>query len=190
MKKTLFGIAVAAMAAFAFTACTGNSENNNDGTDSTATEQTTETLDSAAVQAEIPIKDLKELDCPAYHLNIADGWKAGSRMVNNSCNISKSGEPFTTVAFNTGYDSLDEFKQKCEKKGATKLDDVTLGDKTFTLYFSEKDGEQQIDAATAHGDNKTITVRAYNGAHKMDSDKAKEAIIANITEAIQGMTIK
>ena len=189
MKKVLMSMAVAVMTAFAFTACTGNSENSNNGSDSTAVEQTGETIDSAAAQAEIPIEELKELDCPAYHLNIADGWKASSRMVNNSCNIRKSGSPFTTVAFNTGYDTIDEFKQKCEKAGATKLDDVTLGDKTFALYFSVKDKEEQIDAATAYGD-KIITVRAYNGAHQMDPAQAKEAIIANITTAIQNMTIK
>lgn len=192
MKKTMMSIALAAMAAFALTACSGNSDNNgSEATDTTNVEQTTETDDGEAKPAEeIPVKELKELECDAYHLNIPEGWRANSRMVNSSCNIGLPESPFSTAALNVSYNSLDEFKQKCEKiAGVTKLDDVTVGDKTFVLYYYEKDGEQFLDAATAYGE-KTLTVRSFNGANKMDKAEAKDALIAGVKKVLENVTIK
>ena len=46
-----------------------------------------------------------------------------------------------------------------------------------------------LEAATAL-DDKTLTVRAFNGAHTMDKAEAKEALIAAVKTALENIAIK
>ena len=185
MKKVLLSLAIAAMAACALTACSGNSENNSNGTDSA-------TVDSVAQSPEeIPVKDLKELDCAHYNVKIPEGWRAGSRMVNSSCVIELPESPFTYAGLNFSHQTIDEFKADFEKRGYQAIDDVVVGDKTWVAFYKEKkeDKIQEVAAATPQGDG-VVTARLHNGANQMDFAEAGEALKNSVKTIAENITLK
>ncbi|MBR5727468.1 MAG: hypothetical protein IKS64_02675 [Muribaculaceae bacterium] len=187
MKKILFSFAITAVAMLGFTACDGNSENNASGDDNVTTE---ETVDSAAVEAEVPIKELKSLECKDYVLTIPEGAEASSRMVNSSCNFRFKGEPYTTAAPNVIYKTLDEFKSGMAEKNGKALDDITVGDKTYTVYSYEKNNEQFVEAATPIDGDRMMFVRIFNGASKMDKAEAFDILVKNTKATLENIKIK
>ena len=187
MKKILFSFAIAAVAMLGFTACDGNSENNANGDDKVTTE---ETVDSAAVEAEIPIKELKSLECDDYVLTIPEGAVAASRMVRSSCNFDFKGEPYTYAAPNVVYQTLEEFKSEMAEKGGKALDDITVGDKTYTVYSYEKNDQQFVEAATPLDEDRMMFVRLFNGANKMDKAEAFDILVKNTKTTLENIKIK
>ncbi len=187
MKKTLFTIAIAAIAMLGFSACDGNSENNANGDDNVTTE---ETVDSAAVEAEIPIKELKSLECNDYVLTIPEGAVASSRMVNSSCCFDFKGEPFTYAAPNVVYKTLEKFKSEMAERNGKALDDITVGDKTYTVFSYEKNNQQFVEAATPIDEDRMMFVRLFNGANKMDKAEAYDFLVKNTKTTLENIKIK
>lgn len=187
MKKTLFTIAIAAIAVLGFTACDGNSGNTANDNDNLKTE---ETVDSAATEAEIPIKELKELECDEYHLTIPEGAVAASRMVRSSCNFDFKGEPYTYACPNVIHKTLEEFKSEMAEKGGKALDDITVGDKTYTVFTYEKGNDVYVEAATPIDDSRMMFVRLFNGANKMDKAEAFDILLKNTKSTLENIRIK
>lgn len=187
MKKTLFSIAIAAIAVMGFTACDGNGANTANENDNVKTE---ETQDSAAAEAQIPVKELKELECDDYHLTIPQGAVAGSRMVRSSCNINFKGEPYTYATLDVSHKTLDEFKSKLAEQGAKALDDIAVGDKTYTTFTYEKGNDTYVEAATPIDDSRIMFVRLFNGANKMDKAEAFDILLKNAKATLENIKIK
>lgn len=186
MKKLFLSFAVMGM--FALTACTGNAEQTTDNNDSTAVEQTEE-----QVAQEVPIDQQTELTCDQYTLTVPETYKASSRMVNQSCNLTyKGGQPFTTLAVDMPYQTVDEFVTKCKEGKCIQLDDVTVDGHTWKVftYEDKADNTQEAYAATDYDGKKVIRVRALNGAHKMDAAEALAKCVENLNVGINSIKIK
>lgn len=183
MKKTIFSIAIAAISSLALVSCTGTAEGNEQN-DSTKVEQTEE-------QAEIPIKELKELECDDYLLKVPEGWQANSRMVNSSCVLGFMEAPFTTCSANAHQTTnLDSYKADIEKQGGKALEDITVGERTYVVYEKpDQDGKPEIYLATARGEG-IVTLRLFNGASQMEEAAAKEVLMNNVKTMVESITVK
>ena len=182
MKKLLLIFAVAGLMA----SCTGNGTTENaskvsgDSTKQVATEQ--------AQNAEVPIEEQKELDANAYNLKVPETWKPTSRVVGgNSCNLRLRENPFTTAVL--GFDSydLDKITANLTENGFKPTDDITAGDKTYKVFFNEKDTE--YEAIVPQGDG-FVTISVTPGGTTMEKAELKEVLLKNLNEIINAITIK
>ena len=191
MKKTILSLTIATMGLWALTACTGNSDNNAQGSDTTATELTEEPK-AEQPQAEIPIKDLTELECDQYLITIPQGCKASSRVVNSSCNMTFSGQPYTTAAASVQMKTLDEYKAACEKEGFKAIDDITVDGHTYIVMFKEdaEQGRHAVKAATPRDGGELVCFNIFNGAHKMEPAEAKDVLMKHVQAMLQATKLK
>ena len=187
MKKVIFSMAMLAMAAFTFVSCDtkGNAEGNNDGKDSANVEQTEE-------QKEVPVDQQTELECDHYLLKVPEGFKAGSRMVNSSCNMGLKEPPFVTAAPNFRSEDMAAFQADMEKNGCKAIDDFTAGDKTYKAFYMIKPDDnncQHVYVATPQADG-LVTIHFFTGASKMEVGEAKDALMKAVQTVIDNLTIK
>lgn len=185
MKKFAFIIVAATLAASTLISCGGNTDKKAADSDSIA-------VDSASTAAEeIPIKELKELDCDHYIAKVPENWVAGSRMVNFSCVIELPESPFIFASLDYKYQTLDEFKAEAEKDGWKAIDDITMGDKTWVAYYKENksEKEQMAKAATPQADG-VVTARLQNGQNMMDFAEAGDVLKSSLKVIIENITLK
>lgn len=184
MKKIFLSIAIAALATLEFTSC-GNAENTGEGTDTTAVEQAEQVNEE-----EIPIDSLKELQNDHYLIKIPEGWKANSRMVNNSCAMGFKESPFTSCSANFQTGTIDEFKKEYMERKGKALPDITVGDKTFSLIeYPDPDGKPIIVAGVPQADG-VVTLRLFNGANMMEEKEAYDMLMKNVNLMINSITLK
>ena len=185
MRKLLFSFAIAVVSA-AMVSCSNK----------TAQDEGTEVKDDTLVEQpasgqEVAIEDQTELDCPNYTIKVPEGWKARSRMVNNSCVIGYKEPPFTTASPDFSSMGMDAFKAELEKQGFQSIDDITANGKTFNVFYTDKtkDNTQVVYIATPKGEG-LVTVKLSDGAHKMDKLAAKEALLNHAKSIAQNITLK
>ncbi len=170
MKKIILSLAIVAMAAFTLTA-----QNESD----------------ASVQ-EVPIGEQTELACDKYVLTVPEGFKATSRVVNNSCNMGQQEEPYITVAPYYSWRDAANFKADVEGDGYEALDDITVGEVTYNVYYwlDEKDRNcQHVKVATPQGDG-SVAIHFFTGYNRMEIDEAKEELMNVVQTVLDNMTIK
>ena len=186
MKKAIYSIAAAAFAAFFLTACGG------DTTTSQASTASASTSTASSASQEVKIEDQKELTCDRYTIKVPEGWKARSRMVNSSCVIGYKEPPFTTASPNTTSEDIESYKKARLDEGSTAIDDITAGGKTFNVFFNDKqkDNTLAVAAATATDKGGTFYVTLRTGASQMSKDEAKEALMKNLKEILDAVTLK
>lgn len=168
MKKIILSLVLAVMAAFTLAA-----------------------QDDATTQ-EIPIGEQTELACDKYVLVVPDGFMATSRVVGNSCNMCQRDEPFITVAPYVSWRDADSFKADVEGDGYEALDDITVGEVTYNVYYwlDEKDRNcHHVKVATPQGDE-SVAIHFFTGATDMEIDEAKEALMTAVQTVLNNMTIK
>ena len=186
MKKLLLIFAVAGLIA----SCTGNGTTSG-STSESASKASGASVDQSASQAqeeEVPIEEQKELDANAYNLKVPETWKPTSRVVGgNSCNLRLRENPFTTAVL--GFDSydLDKITANLTENGFKPTDDITAGDKTYKVFFNEKDTE--YEAIVPQGDG-FVTISVSPGGTTMEKAELKEVLLKNLNEIINAITIK
>ena len=191
MKKVLFSFVVAAVAAV-MVSCGNKSAQNAEAQEGEATEQAAEaTEEKAEEQKEVPIDQLTELSSDKYTAKVPDGWKARSRMVNNSCVMGLKQPPFTGASLNIiGYKTPEQYKADTEKNGNKEVGKETISGKEFTIFEGEsKDGRLQKIAITPLGED-LFVASLQTGAHKLSKEEAKAAIDANLKTVLENITIK
>ena len=181
MKKALFSFAILAVAT-AMVSCGNKSAQNTENQDSVAV---------AAEPEEVPVQDQKEIASDIYVIKVPEGWKARSRMVNNSCNLGLGEAPFTTAALNVEKsESLDKFKETRAKENCKALDNVTVNGREFVVYEGEnQNGEPFVAAATPMGEGH-FRATLYSGACQMKKDEIKAALTANLQTILENVSFK
>ena len=183
MKKTLFTLAIAVVVA-AVVSCTNKTGEGNEANDSTAVEQSEEP------EKEVAIEDRTELTCANYTVKVPEGFKARSRMVNNSCNMGFKEAPFTTIALNCTSSSIEDMTADAEKQKAQKLDDISGNGITYSVYYgADNNGYQFIYMLAPKGDG-TMTIRLYEGASQMDKAESKEVLLNQAKLIAENVTFK
>lgn len=185
MKKISVIIATFTLAATFLPSCSGSADNNSSSSDSVV-------VDSSAIASEeIPIKELKELECDQYSVKVPEGWVAGSRMVNSSCVIELPESPFVSASLDYKTMSLDEYKTEAEKDGWKAIDDIVVGDKTWVAFYKEDktEKEQNAKAATVYADG-VVTARLQNGKNMMDFAEAGDVLKNSLKLIIENITLK
>ncbi|MBO4658023.1 MAG: hypothetical protein J5637_00205 [Prevotella sp.] len=186
MRKLLFSFAIAVVTV-AMVSCSNKAAQDEtvDGEDTTAVEE------GVPAQQEVAIEDQTELDCPNYTIKVPEGWKARSRMVNNSCVIGYKEPPFTTASPDFNSMGMDAYKAELEKQGFQSIDDITANGNTFNVFYTDKtkDNTQVVYIAIPKGEG-LVTVKLSDGAHKMDKLAAKEALLNHAKIIAQNITLK
>ncbi len=188
MKKTNFLLAIAVMASMSLISCNGNGENASKGSGSQAV-STEQTAEGEQPTEEVKIEDQKELTCDAYTITVPEGWKASSRMVNNSCNLTLKENPHTTAALNTAHGTVEEYAKNLEGRGAKAVDDITVGDKTYKVFMTENNERANYEAFVAYGDG-LMTYRIMPGGTPMKGDELKEVLLKNLNDIINATALK
>ena len=142
-------------------------------------------------QKEVAIEDQTEISSDIYTIKVPEGWKARSRMVNNSCVLGLKQPPFTTASPNVvSYESLDQYKEKREKEGSKAVESLTVNGREYVVYENEsKDGVLYLGAATAL-EKGTFQTTLQTGAHKLSKEEAKAAIDANLKTILENVSFK
>lgn len=185
MKKFFYIIAIAS-AAFTFASCNGNSETSSkDNADSTVTEQT-----DAEQPQEVKIEDLKELTCDNYTIAIPADWKASSKMVRSSCNLTLRENPHSTAMVNYSLYSEKDLTEQITKRGCKPIEDITVNEKTYKVFENAKDGERfEYEAYVPSGEG-FVTFRIMPGGTPMKGDELKEVLKKNLNDIINATTLK
>lgn len=182
MKKFLFIIALAGLMA----SCSGKGTNSSSA--SKASGASVEQSASEAQAEEVPIEEQKELDANAYNLKVPETWKPTSRVVGgNSCNLRLRENPYTTAVL--GFDSytLDKITANLTENGFKPADDIAAGDKTYKVFFNEKDTE--YEAVVPQGDG-FVTISVSPGGTTMEKAELKDVLLKNLNEIINAITLK
>ena len=141
MKKINYIIAIASVAAMTLVSCKGVSESvSKSSGEEVSTEQTSDqTTEGEEATEEVKIEDLKELTCDNYTIAIPEGWKASSKMVRSSCNMTLKENPHSTAMVNYTLYSENDLAESIAKRGCKAIPDITVGDKTYKVFENEKD---------------------------------------------------
>ena len=166
MKKVFYSIALAALAAITFTTAQAQDE-----------------------QPQVRIEDQTELSCDKYTIQVPEGWTARSRMVGRSCVIGYNERPYTTASPNLSYNDIDDFKRSHLEDGDEALDDITIGDVTYSVFFKDNNGSPKVIAATPC-DDRAFEVSLLAGSSNMEQDELKEALMKNLNEILEAVTLK
>jgi len=195
MKKTNYIIAIAAVACIALVSCenkgNSSSESSSQSTDSIeqsdaqASEQTEEQKSEPA--KEVAIKDQKELSCDNYTITVPEGWEAGSRMVNSSCNMRMKSKPYASASLNFSHDKIEKLTENIQKNGGKAVEDMTVNGKTFKVFFNE--AQMRYDLLVPQGDG-FVTMFMQKGGTTMEGDELKEAIETNLKALLENLTLK
>ena len=169
MKKVFLSMVIAAAAAFSLSAQDANTDQNM-----------------------VPIGEQTELACDKFVITVPEGFKATSRVVNNSCNMAQDEEPHITAAAYCSWRDAAAFKADLENDGYEAIDDITVGDITFQAYYwlDEKDRNcQHVRVATPKGDG-TIAIHFFTGFNQMELDETREALMNAVQTVLENTTIK
>ena len=142
MKKIFSIFAITALATMIMVSCEtkkGSSESSSD------TEEVTSASDvsSSEAEEEVAVEDQKELTCDNYTLTVPEGWKASSRMVRSSCNLTLKENPHTTAMVNHSLESAEQLTEYINKRGGKPISDITVDGKTYKVFEAEKDGRYE-----------------------------------------------
>lgn len=166
MRKAFYSIALAALAAMTFSTAQAQDE-----------------------QPQVRIEDQTELTCDKYTIQVPEGWTARSRMVGRSCAIGYNESPYTTASPNLSYNDIEGFKRSRLEDGYEALDDITIGDVTYSVFFIDNNGSQKMTAATPC-DDRAFEVTLLAGSNKMEPEELKEALLKNLNEILEAVTLK
>lgn len=179
-------------AAVTMVSCGNKTAQNAEGQDSTAVaEEQVEAAAEEQPKQEVKIEDQTEISSDVYTIKVPEGWKARSRMVNNSCVLGLKQPPFTTASPNVvSYIDIEKYKAEREKEGSKALDNITVNGRDFVVYENEdKNGVLYLGTATPL-DKGTFQVKLSTGAHKLSKEEAKAAITANLKTILENVSFK
>ena len=191
MKKINFIIAIASVAAMTLVSCKGVSESvSKSSGEEVSTEQTSDqATEGEEATEEVKIEDLKELTCDNYTIAIPEGWKASSKMVRSSCNMTLKENPHSTAMVNYTLYSENDLAESIAKRGCKAIPDITVGDKTYKVFENEKDGRYEYEAYVPQGEG-FVTFRIMPGGTPMRGDELKEVMMKNLNDIINATTLK
>ena len=191
MKKINFIIAIASVAAMTLVSCKGVSESvSKSSGEEVSTEQTSDqATEGEEATEEVKIEDLKELTCDNYTIAIPEGWKASSKMVRSSCNMTLKENPHSTAMVNYTLYSENDLAESIAKRGCKAIPDITVGDKTYKVFENEKDGRYEYEAYVPQGEG-FVTFRIMPGGTPMKGDELKEVMMKNLNDIINATTLK
>lgn len=191
MKKINYIIAIASVAAMTLVSCKGVSESvSKSSGEEVSTEQTSDqATEGEEATEEVKIEDLKELTCDNYTIAIPEGWKASSKMVRSSCNMTLKENPHSTAMVNYTLYSENDLAESIAKRGCKAIPDITVGDKTYKVFENEKDGRYEYEAYVPQGDG-FVTFRIMPGGTPMKGDELKEVMMKNLNDIINATTLK
>ena len=180
MKKVIY-IAIAWVAALTFVSCNGNS-------DSTSSQKSDATSSTEKAEAEVKIEDQKELTCDNYTVVVPDGWKASSKMVRSSCNLTLKENPHSTAIINYTLQNEKDIAENLGKRECKAADDIKQGDKTYKVYVKEGD-RPEVNAFVPQGEG-FVTFRIMPGGTPMKGDELKDVLMKNLNNIIAATTLK
>lgn len=190
MKKINYIIAIASVAAMTLVSCNGNTETASASKASGEEVSTEQTTDAEQPAEEVKIEDLKELTCDNYSIAIPEGWKASSKMVRSSCNMTLKENPHTTAMVNYTLQNAEDVAEFIGKRGGKPIDDITVGDKTYKVFESAKDGDRyEYEAFVPQGEG-FVTFRIMPGGTPMKGAELKEVLMKNLNDVINATTLK
>ena len=191
MKKINYIIAIASVAAITLVSCKGVSESvSKSSGEEVSTEQTSDqATEGEEATEEVKIEDLKELTCDNYTIAIPEGWKASSKMVRSSCNMTLKDNPHSTAMVNYTLYSENDLAESIAKRGCKAIPDITVGDKTYKVFENEKDGRYEYEAYVPQGEG-FVTFRIMPGGTPMKGDELKEVMMKNLNDIINATTLK
>jgi hypothetical protein len=191
MKKINYIIAIASVAAMTLVSCKGVSESvSKSSGEEVSTEQTSDqATEGEEATEEVKIEDLKELTCDNYTIAIPEGWKASSKMVRSSCNMTLKENPHSTAMVNYTLYSENDLAESIAKRGCKAIPDITVGDKTYKVFENEKDGRYEYEAYVPQGEG-FVTFRIMPGGTPMKGDELKEVMMKNLNDIINATTLK
>ena len=191
MKKINYIIAIASVAAITLVSCKGVSESvSKSSGEEVSTEQTSDqATEGEEATEEVKIEDLKELTCDNYTIAIPEGWKASSKMVRSSCNMTLKENPHSTAMVNYTLYSENDLAESIAKRGCKAIPDITVGDKTYKVFENEKDGRYEYEAYVPQGEG-FVTFRIMPGGTPMKGDELKEVMMKNLNDIINATTLK
>ena len=191
MKKINYIIAIASVAAMTLVSCKGVSESvSKSSGEEISTEQTSDqATEGEEATEEVKIEDLKELTCDNYTIAIPEGWKASSKMVRSSCNMTLKENPHSTAMVNYTLYSENDLAESIAKRGCKAIPDITVGDKTYKVFENEKDGRYEYEAYVPQGEG-FVTFRIMPGGTPMKGDELKEVMMKNLNDIINATTLK
>ena len=191
MKKINYIIAIASVAAMTLVSCKGVSESvSKSSGEEVSTEQTSDqAIEGEEATEEVKIEDLKELTCDNYTIAIPEGWKASSKMVRSSCNMTLKENPHSTAMVNYTLYSENDLAESIAKRGCKAIPDITVGDKTYKVFENEKDGRYEYEAYVPQGEG-FVTFRIMPGGTPMKGDELKEVMMKNLNDIINATTLK
>lgn len=191
MKKINYIIAIASVAAMTLVSCKGVSESvSKSSGEEVSTEQTSDqATEGKEATEEVKIEDLKELTCDNYTIAIPEGWKASSKMVRSSCNMTLKDNPHSTAMVNYTLYSENDLAESIAKRGCKAIPDITVGDKTYKVFENEKDGRYEYEAYVPQGEG-FVTFRIMPGGTPMKGDELKEVMMKNLNDIINATTLK
>ena len=191
MKKINYIIAIASVAAMTLVSCKGVSESvSKSSGEEVSTEQTSDqATEGEEATEEVKIEDLKELTCDNYTIAIPEGWKASSKMVRSSCNMTLKDNPHSTAMVNYTLYSENDLAESIAKRGCKAIPDITVGDKTYKVFENEKDGRYEYEAYVPQGEG-FVTFRIMPGGTPMKGDELKEVMMKNLNDIINATTLK
>lgn len=188
MKKLFGFLTIAAMATFILVSC----ESKKDSTENSSASQeqiSSESASASAQSEEVKIEDQKELTCKTYTITVPEGWKASSRMVNNSCNLTLKENPHTTAALNTSSSSVEDYTKYITDRGGKAIEDITVNGKTYKVFITEKNDRAQYDAFAVIEDG-LMTYRILPGGTPMKGQELKDVLVKNLNDIIAATTFE
>lgn len=188
MKKIFSIFAIAALATMIMVSCETKKESSKSVSD---TEEVTSASDASASEAEeeVAIEDLKELTCDNYTLTVPEGWKASSRMVRSSCNLTLKENPHSTAMVNHTLYSENDLVESIKKRGGKPISDISVDGNTFKVFEAEKDGRYEYEAFVPQGDG-FVTFRVMPGGTPMKGAELKEVMMKNLNDIIAATALK
>ena len=189
MKKRIFSFAIAMVATLGLVSCNGSSDNTSKSGETSEVTEQTQDQDGEQAQEEVKIEDLKELTCDNYAITVPDGWKASSKMVRTSCNLTLKENPHSTAVLGYTLQNEGDVKSQIENRGGKAIDDITVNGKTYKVFIAEKDDRATYEAYVPNGDG-FVTVKVMPGGTPMKGDELKEVLTKNLNDIIGAIALK
>lgn len=193
MKKIFSIFAIVALVSWTLVSCDTKKESSEDS--SVSEEQVDDASSSDAsgseqAEGEVKIEDQKELTCDNYTITVPEGWKASSRMVRSSCNLTLKENPHSTAMINHTLASVEDLTEQINKRGAKAINDITVDGKTYKVFENMKDGDRyEYEAFVPQGDG-FVTFRIMPGGTPMKGAELKEVLMKNLNDIIAATALK
>lgn len=188
MKKINYLIAAAAVASMSLFSCTGNADNASAKASGSETASTEQAAEGEQPAEEVKIEDQKELTCDDYTVTVPEGWKASSKMVRSSCNLTLKENPHSTAVLGYTLQNEADVIENLGKRECKAADDITVGDKTYKVYVKEGD-RPEVNAFVPKGEG-FVTFRIMPGGTPMKGDELKDVLMKNLNDIINATALK